>query len=167
VQSDTATLPAGADEFAGHSEHAVAPPPAKVASAHTSQRSAPAPENAPAAHAAQALAAVAPVAARYVPAAHALHAAEPDAFLKVPCGHDAHGPPAGPLRPAWHTQLVCWPLPPAELAPSGHGTHALADVAALASRNVPAAHALHAAEPDAFLKVPGGHDAHGPPAGPL
>ena len=83
----------------------------------------------------------------HVPAAHALHAAEPDASLKVPAGQDAHGPPAGPLQPAWQTQLVSATLPLAELDP--------------------AAHALHAAEPDAFLKVPGGQATHVSPSRPV
>jgi hypothetical protein len=89
------------------------------------------------------------VSAWNVPAAHGTHAAAPVLFLNVPAAHAAHGPPSGPLQPAWHTQLVRATLPGAEVIIA------------------PAAHALHAAEPEAFLKVPAGQSVHVCPSAPV
>lgn len=166
-QSNTTTLPGGECEFAGQAAHALAPAAANVPAAHAAHTLAPAPANAPAAHATQSLAAVAPVPVRNFPAAHGAHASAPEAFLNVPGTHAAHGPPLGPLKPAWHTQLVGGPLPLAELVPAGHGSQAPAVVAAVVAWNVPAAHGTHTAAPVLFLNVPAVHAAHGPPSGPL
>jgi hypothetical protein len=166
-QSNTTALLAGEREFAGQAVHALAPAAANVPAAHAAHTLAPAPAKAPAAHATQSLAAVRPVAAWYVPAPHGAHAFAPEAFLNVPTAHAAHGPPSGPLQPAWHTQLVCGPLPLAELVPAGQGAQAPAVVAAVPAWNVPAAHGTHAAAPVLFLNVPAAHAAHGPPSGPL
>lgn len=44
----------------------------------------------------------APVVVRYLPALQTVHAALPVAGLYFPASHGPHGPPSGPVRPAWH-----------------------------------------------------------------
>ena len=77
-------------------------------------------------------AAVAPVAAEYVPAPQSVHAALPVAVLYFPAAHAVHGPPVGPVEPAAQsgkTQFAKLLLPACEEVPTGQAVHVLTVVA--------------------------------------
>ena len=71
-------------------------------------------------------AAVAPVAAEYLPAPQAVHSSPPMAVLYFPASHKAHDCAFGPVEPAGQcgaTQFARAVLPAGELEPAGQATH--------------------------------------------
>ena len=61
------------------------------------------------------------------PVGHVLHAALPVVVLYFPATQAVHGPPSGPVNPALQdaeTQALTAELPPGEVVPAGHETHA-------------------------------------------
>ena len=86
---------------------------------------------------------VAPSTAEYLPATQLSHAALPVVALYVSAAQ-AVQLPAGPVYPAlhWHAEL-----PAAELEFDGHAVQVLSLVCPVDAENLPAAQAVHAAEP--------------------
>ena len=80
----------------------------------------------------------APTAEEYLPAPQSTHAALPSAALYLPAKHAVHGPPAGPEKPAAHSQSVAASLPVAERELEGQLWQVLATVAPVAVEYFPA-----------------------------
>jgi len=84
--------------------------------------------------------------------------------LNVPATHARHTPPSGPVYPLLHTHSALEP-PDCEFAPQFE--HTKTDVAPITLEKVFAEQLVHTAVPVTLLYLPGTHNAHGPPLGPL
>ena len=95
-------------------------------------------------HAVQVLSLVCAVDAEYLPAAQAVHAAEPESVLYVPAAQAVHDEPK---YPALHWQSDAESLPGPDMEFDGHVVQVVALVCPVKAENLPAAQAVHAAEP--------------------
>jgi hypothetical protein len=80
----------------------------------------------------------APTAEEYLPAPQSTHAALPLPAWYLPAAHAVHGPPAGPEKPAAHSQSVAASLPVAERELEGQLWQVLAPKAPVAVEYFPA-----------------------------
>ena len=117
-------------------------------------------------HARQVAAAVAAVAAEYVPAAQSVQTALPVAILYLPAAHAEQTPPSGPVEPALHVQAATAELEIGELELT-HARHVATAEAPAAAEYVPAAQSVQTALPVAILYLPAMQAVHEPPSGPV
>ena len=101
-------------------------------------------ESLPAGHVTQVAAAVAPVAAEYVPAPQSVHAAKPVVILYLPAMQAVHEPPSGPVNPTLQVQAARAVLGLGELELPGHARQADSSVAPAVGEYFPAAQFTHA-----------------------
>ena len=97
-------------------------------------------------------------AAEYVPAAQLSHAALPVVALYVPAAQAVQV--WTPVYPALHWQSDAPSLPAGELEFDGHAVQVLSLVCAVDAEYLPAAQAVHAAEPAIVLYVPAAQASH-------
>ena len=109
---------------------------------------------------------VAATAVEYFPSPHELQSGDPVDVVYFPGSHAAHGPPAGPEKPAMQKQLVEFELPGGEEEFAGHCWHVDIFVAATAVEYFPSPHEVHADAPGKCWYFPASHAVHVPPAGP-
>jgi hypothetical protein len=107
---------------------------------------------------------VAPVVVEYVPTAQSVHTALPVAILYLPAMHAVQEPPSGPVNPTLHVQAARAELEIGELELVGHARQAVAIVAPVVVKYVPAAQSLHTALPMAILYFPATQAVHTPPS---
>ncbi len=96
-------------------------------------------------HAVQVLSLVCPVDAEYLPAAQAVHASEPAIVLYVPAAQASHD--EVPVNPALHRHATSEILPAGEMEFGVHAVQVVSLVCPVKAENLPAAQAVHAAEP--------------------
>jgi len=155
IQSEAASLPAGASEFAEQSVH--------VLSAVAPLKS----EYFPAPQSKHVLSAVAPLKSEYFPAPQSVHASLPLPALNLPAAQSTHAPPSGPVEPALQTHAVAAALPAREAELAGHAWHVASAVAPAASEYLPASQSVHSALPVPALNLPAAQSTHAPPSGPV
>jgi hypothetical protein len=93
--------------------------------------------------------------------------AEPVAILYLPAAQAVHTPPFGPVKPTLHVQAASAELEIGELELVGHARQAVATVAPVVVKYVPAAQSVQTAEPVAILYLPTAQEVHVPPFGPV
>ncbi len=103
----------------------------------------------------------------YVPEKQLLHVKNPVMSLYFPATHAVHVPPFGPVKPMLHVQAARAELEIGELELVGHARQAVATVAPVVVKYVPAAQSVHAAEPVAILYLPTAQAVHVPLLGPV
>jgi len=119
------------------------------------------------AHDTQVPASVAPTVVEYVPAAQSAQTALPVAFLYLPATQVEHTPLLGPVKPTLQVQAAPAELASGELELVGHARQAVATVAPVVVKYVPAAQSAQTALPVAILYLPTAHAEQIPPSGPV
>jgi hypothetical protein len=104
----------------------------------------------------------APTVVEYVPDAHCVQPAAPANVLYLPVSHAVHVPPARPVEPASHVQLVRAALPAGDVAFDGHAMHAAIADDRTALEYVPDAQSVHAVACLHALYFPATHEVQTP-----